>query len=222
MSTRRCLARPRVALASSRAPSSMTAAATMSCPVGVFSARAPLSTTNAAPMLVGDSATPAARPSVTLQPNATEKPSAIKSGPNMLPAKATATLRKPTCLSIAGCTSRPASTTISTRPTSPTRRNASGWGTTLPTGGPMSAPRKISPHSGGAPSRAAALPAAQAAMRNSSKYSKSWKPSACPSSAMRGAASACAELESARAPVPRFQAARRRGSEPRATALRQA
>jgi hypothetical protein len=62
-------------------------------------------------MLVGDSATPTARPSVTLEPRAILKPRPMSSGPKILPMNATATLRMPTCFSMAGCTSKPASTT---------------------------------------------------------------------------------------------------------------
>lgn len=72
--------------------------------------------------------------------------------------------------------------TMSTRPISPIVRIASGKGTTSPTGGPIKAPRRSSPQRLGAPSRDAALPAAQAATRNSSRYSSSSKPPWCSAS----------------------------------------
>ena len=88
----------------------------------------------------------------------------IPSG-SALPTAATTSPLPPICLSMARSTSRPASRTNNSRPTSPTRVRARGKGTTFSSSGPSTMPTTISPTRLGILTFTASLPTTHVASR---------------------------------------------------------
>mmetsp|Transcript_17201 Transcript_17201/g.55036 ORF Transcript_17201/g.55036 Transcript_17201/m.55036 type:complete len:206 (-) Transcript_17201:224-841(-) len=161
--------------------SSITAAAMMSCPVGVLRTPPSWSTLRDMPMEVGARVAPTARAflySMSKQAIARLKP--ISSGTSE-PNTATITPRPPTRASWLRSTSIPASRTMRRSPTSPISISEVGRGARSMPCGPTRMPDMISPTRGGRPMRPAILPKSMMTHRvpmraMSSSKVKGWLP----------------------------------------------
>ena len=141
--------------------SSMTAAAMMSCPVGVPSTPPSWRTLSDMPMEVGARHAPTAKQVFALMSNTSFASVAPMASGTSDPKKATFTPRAPTSESDARSTSTPASRTIRTSPNSPTIISASGLGAMFNPWGPTAMPARISPTNAGRPNFSTLLPTTQ-------------------------------------------------------------